>query len=134
MLSSWTCITLLKNQVRFPSNKVEVALLQKLLSSYVYDLITNWGHFKDHRGHFKFAKRGDKQRTIPSCIKFSFSELKKASIRLQNNKFPLKKHKASGSYTCWQWRSEFSVRNNLPKGLESKRSVASFAPKPWFTI
>ena len=34
-------MTLLKNQVRFPSNKVEVALLQKLLSSYVYDLITD---------------------------------------------------------------------------------------------
>ena len=87
-------MTLLKNQVRFPSNKVEVALLQKLLSSYVYDVITDWGHFKDHRRHFKLAKRGDKQRTIPSCIKFSLSELKKASIRLQNNKFPLKKHKA----------------------------------------
>ena len=46
------------------------------------------------RRHFKLAKRGEKQRTIPSCIKFSLSELKKASIRLQNNKFPLKKHKA----------------------------------------
>ena len=77
MLSSWTCITPVKNQVRFPSNKVEVALLQKLLSSYVYDLITDWGHFKDHRRHFKLAKRCDKQRTIPSCTKFSLSELKK---------------------------------------------------------
>ena len=125
MLSSWTCITLLKNPVRFPSNKVEVTLLQKLLSSYVYDLITDWGHFKDHRRHFKLPKRGDKPKTIPSCIKFSLSELKNASIRLQNNKFPFKKHKAQGSYTRWQWRSEFSVRNNLPKDLKSRRSVVS---------
>ena len=44
----------------------------------------------DCRCHFKLAKRGDKQRTIPSCIKFSLGELKKASRRLQNNKFPLK--------------------------------------------
>ena len=27
---------------------------------------------------------------MPSCIKFRLSELKKASIRLQNNKFSLK--------------------------------------------
>ena len=137
MLSSWTCITPVKNQVRFPSNKVEVVLLQKLLSSYVYDLITNWGHFKDHRRVFVLA-RGDKQRTIPSCIKFSLNKLKKASIRLQNNKFPFKKHKAEGSYTGWRWRSEFSVRNSLPKDLKSKISVSSFAPKPsskpWFNI
>ena len=64
--------------VRFPSSKVKVTLLQKLLSSYVYDLITDRGHFKDPGRHFKLAKRGDNQRTIPSCIKFSLSELKKA--------------------------------------------------------
>ena len=64
--------------VRFPSSKVKVTLLQKLLSSYVYDLITDRGHFKDPGRHFKLAKRGDNQTTIPSCIKFSLSELKKA--------------------------------------------------------
>ena len=80
----------------------------------------NYRLMKDHRHHFKPAKRGGKQRTIPSCIKLSLSELKKASIRLQNNKFPLKKRKAWGSYACWQWRSEFSVRNKLPKNLTVK--------------
>ena len=52
-------------------------IIGKILSSYVYDLITDWGHYKDHRRHFELAKRGDKQRTIPSCTKFSLSELKK---------------------------------------------------------
>ena len=69
--------------MRFPSNKVKATLLQKRLSSYLYDLITDWGHFKDHRRHFKFAKRWDKQRTIlPLCTKFSLSKstIKKASI------------------------------------------------------
>ena len=42
----------------------------------LYDLITDRGRFKDHRRHFKHAKRCDKQRTIASCIKFSLSELK----------------------------------------------------------
>ena len=80
--------------LRFSSNKVKVTLLQKLLSNYVQDLIADWGHFKDHRRHFKLAMRSDKQRTIPSCIKFSLSELKEASIRLQNYKFSWKKHTA----------------------------------------
>lgn len=67
-------------------------IIAKLLSSYVYDLITNRGHFKDQRHHFKLAKRYDNQRTMSSP---------KTSIRLQNNKLSLKnKHKAEGSYTC----------------------------------
>ena len=28
--------------------------MQKRLSSYVYDLIADWDHFKDHRRHFRW--------------------------------------------------------------------------------
>ena len=95
----------------------------------LYDLITDWGHFKDHRRHFKLAKRGDKQRTIPSCIKFSLSELKKASIRLQNNKFSLKKHfRLKALLPADDEEVNFPHENNLPEDFKSTGSVASFAP------
>ena len=41
LINNEPSLTPVKNQVRFPSNKVEVTLLQKLLFSYVYDLITD---------------------------------------------------------------------------------------------
>ena len=59
----------------------------------LYDLITDWGHFKDHRRHFKLAKSGDKQRTIPSCIKFSLSELKKNFNKVAKQQIFIKKTK-----------------------------------------
>ena len=69
--------------------------MQKLLSTYICDLITDRGHFKDHRQHRRrFKARKELRRAknnIPSFIKFNLSELKKASVRLKNNKFHKKK-------------------------------------------
>ena len=64
--------------------------------------------------------------------------IKKASIvfyEVAKQQIIIKKHKAKGCYT-WQWQrgNEFSVRKELPKDLESKRTVASFAATLWFTI
>ena len=59
----------------------------------LYDLITDWGHFKDHRRHFKLEKRRDEQRTIPSCIKFSLSELKKHFNKVAKQQIFIKKTK-----------------------------------------
>ena len=97
--------------------------------SYVYDLITDLGHFRDHRRHFKLAKRCDKQRAIPSCIKLSLSALKKASITLQNNKFSLKNTRLNALIPADKEEVNFLCGNNLPKDLKSKRSVASFAAR-----
>ena len=44
----------------------ECIIVKRTLTTF-----TDWGHLKDHRRHFKLAKRCDKQKTIPSCIKFS---------------------------------------------------------------
>ena len=85
---------------------------------------------KDHRRHFKLAKRCDKQRTIPSCIKFSLSELKKASIRLQNNKFSSKNIRLKALIPNDKEEVNFLYGNNIPKELKRKRSVASVAAKP----
>ena len=63
-------------------------------------------------------------------MKFSLCELKKASIRLQNNKFSLKNHKAKALIAANNEEVSFLYENNLPKDLKSKRSVASFAAKP----
>ena len=77
------------------------------------------------------AKRYDKQRTIPSRIKFSLSELKKASIRLQNNKFSLKKTtRLKALIPADKEEVNFLHGNNLPKDFKSKRSVANFVAKP----
>ena len=127
MLSSWTCITPVRNlRVSKISNKVKVTLLQKLLSSYVYDLITDWGHFKDHRCHFKLAKRCDKQRTIPSCIKFSLSEPKKVSVRLQNNKFSLKKIRLKALLTMK--KCIFCTKTTHLKILKAKDQLQASQP------
>ena len=77
---------------------------------------------KDHRRHFKLAKRSDKQRTIPSCIKFGLSELKKVSIRLQNNKFSFKKNiRLKALIPADKEEVNFLYGNNLPKDLKNKR-------------
>ena len=76
------------------------------------------------------AKRCDKQSTISSCIKFSLSELKKAPIRLQNNKFSLKKNiRLKTLIPDDKEEVNFLYGNNLPKDLKRKRSVASVAAK-----
>ena len=64
------------------------------------------------------------------CIKFSLSELRKVSIRLQNNKFVLKKIRLKALIPADKEEVNFLYGNNLPKDLKSKRSVASFAAKP----
>ena len=115
--------------------------MQKLLSTYICDLITDRGHFKDHRRHRRpFKARKELRRAknnIPSCIKFNLSELKKASVRLKNNKFHQKKKtpdNAWGSYTYFNEEVRFPYENNLPEDFKRLKSVASFAAKPWFTI
>ena len=73
---------------------LNVEVLALIFFSYVYDLITDLGHFRDHIDATLSAhEEVHKQGTIPSCTKFSLSELEKASIRFQNNKFS-KNHKA----------------------------------------
>ena len=62
------------------------------------------------------AKRCDKQRTIPPCIKFNLSELKNASIRLQNNKFSLKNIRLKALLPADKEEVNFLYVNNLPKG------------------
>ena len=118
--------------------------MQKLLSTYICDLITDRGHFKDHRQHRRrFKARKELRRAknnIPSFIKFNLSELKKASVRLKNNKFHKKKktkkqkNSAWGSYTYCNEEVNFPYENNLPEDFKRQKSVASFAAKPWFTI
>ena len=63
---------------------------------------------------------------MPSCIKFRLSELKKASIRLQN----IKNIRLKALIPADKEEVNFLYGNNLPKDLKSKRSVASFAAKP----
>ena len=63
-------------------------------------------------------------------MKFSLTELKKASIRLQNNKFSLKNIGLKALIPTDKEEVNFLSGNNLPKDLKSKRSVASFAAKP----
>ena len=65
----------------------------------------------------------------PSCIKFSLSELKKASLK-QNNKFSFKNIRLKALIPADKEEVNFLYGNNLPKDLKSKRSVASFAAKP----
>ena len=83
-------------------------IIAKLLSSYVYDLITDRSHFKDQRHHFKLAKRYDKQRTMSSP---------KTSIRLQNNKLSLKKNiRLKALIPAENEEMNFLYKNNLLKG------------------
>ena len=62
--------------------------------------------------NFKLAKRCDKQRTIPSCITFSFYKkwTKKSFNKVAKQQIFIKKTQGLSSYTCWQRRSEFSLR------------------------
>ena len=72
-----------------------------------------------------------KQRTNSIMHKIQLiSELKKASIRLQNNKFSLKNIRLKGLIPADKEEVNFLYGNNIPKDLKSKRSVASFAAKP----
>ena len=63
-------------------------------------------------------------------MKFSLSELKKASIRLQKNKCHQKSIRLKALIRADKEEVNFLYGNNLPKDLKSKRSVASFAAKP----
>ena len=83
-------------------------IIAKLLSSYVYDLITDRSHFKDQRDHFKLPKRYDKQRTMSSP---------KTSIRLQNNKLSLKKNiRLKALIPAENEEMNFLYKSNLLKG------------------
>ena len=51
-------------------------------------------------------------------------------MRLQNNKFSLKNMRLKAPIPADKEELDFLYRNNPPKDLKSKRSVASFAAKP----
>ena len=61
--------------------------MQKLLSTYICDLITDRGHFKDHRQHRRrFKARKELRRAknnIPVRVKFNLSELKKSFSKVE---------------------------------------------------
>ena len=62
--------------------------------------------------------------------KIQLGELKKSSIRLQNNKFSFKNIRLKALITDDKEDLNFLYGNNLPKDLKRKRSAASVAAKP----
>ena len=87
--------------------------------------------------NFKLAKRCDKQRTIPSCIKFSFYKkwTKKSFNKVSKQQIFIKKNiRLKAPIPADKEEVNFLYGNNLPRDLKSKRSVVSFPAKPWFRL